>query len=271
MASVYFFNTADKGGVVNFVMLFEIAKEAGSSIDWNATITTIATVFLAGLTAALAWYTARMAKYTAKMASLTHQTILDGQTARRESNDHFEKTRTQDREHHQDSFRPLLVLTPSTATDERTRRSIVQVANRLAAPICVESSIENIGVGPALLIRMHVRPPYPCNEMPFCDLEPIKANGSLKPSGGNFQINAAGTSTLSGQQTRDLPAELWSLVLEYQDVFGNTFHTIHSKDLQQPWTRTGRGPVPPHSLPPPAVIEVVNQGEANPERSGIGE
>jgi len=47
------------------------------------------------------------------------------------------------------------------------------------------------------------------------------------------------------------------LVLEYEDVFGNTFHTIHSKHLGEPWTRVGRGPAPDLSPGQPSLIDHV--------------
>jgi hypothetical protein len=40
------------------------------------------------------------------------------------------------------------------------------------------------------------------------------------------------------------PGEDWELLLEYEDVFGRVFHTVHPKNPQRPWTAIGRGPAP---------------------------
>ena len=37
------------------------------------------------------------------------------------------------------------------------------------------------------------------------------------------------------------PGEVWELCLVYEDVFGNVFHTKHSKNPQKPWTVLSRG------------------------------
>jgi hypothetical protein len=242
-------------------MLFETAKEAGSSIDWDA-LTAIGTLILAALTATMAWYTARM-------ASLTRQAILDGQEGRRESNDHFEKTRTQDsehfektraqdREHHQDSFRPLLVLAPSDPADAILRKDIVFSYSSGSMPVVfVHCMLRNIGSGPALNVRLSVRSDKKKDFGPSRELAPIAANGEFTDGGKRIEIPVIYNSGFNDQDFNNLPNGLWLLVLEYQDVFGNTFHTIHSKDLSEPWTRVDRGPAPDLAPEQPGLIEHV--------------
>jgi hypothetical protein len=257
---------------VNVVVLFQAAQDA-DSINWEA--------FEAIATGLAALFTGFAAGFTAWMAWLTRKVLLDGQAARKESNDHyqatrtqdnehFEQTREQDREHHQDSFRPLLVLNQSDENDAQSRRNILRAAGGHKGRIFIQTSVQNIGVGPALNVRLRVRPPYLCAEEPFCDIDPVEARALFRPAGGSFQINAADTSNLTDQEVIDLSTRLWSLILEYEDVFGNTFHTIHARDLRQPWTRTERGPAPAFLRASPEVMAIVNQGDANAAASGIG-
>jgi hypothetical protein len=37
------------------------------------------------------------------------------------------------------------------------------------------------------------------------------------------------------------PSGRWEITLIYEDIFGNTFHTRHSKSPEQPWINRGRG------------------------------
>lgn len=222
---------------MHFAMLFEAAKDTGSSIDWDA-FTAIGTLILAALTATMAWYTARM-------ASLTRQAILDEQEGRRESNDHFEKTREQDKQHHQDSFRPLLVLTPSDSADAFIRKHIVETTHSPSIPVVfVNCSLSNIGAGPALNVRLSVRSDKKKGFGSSRELAPIATNGEFTDGEKRIEIPVIYNSSFNDQDFNNLPNGLWLLVLEYQDVFGNMFHTIHSKDLGEPWTRVDRGPAP---------------------------
>ena len=231
-------------------MLFQTAKDAGSSIDWDA-LTAIGTLILAALTATMAWYTARM-------ASLTRQAILDGQEGRRESNDHFEKTRAQDKQHHQDSFRPLLVLTPSDPVDAFIRKQIVATTHSPSVPVVfVNCTLSNIGAGPALNVRLSVRSDKKKGFGPSRELAPIAADGEFTDGEKRIEIPVIYNSGFNDQDFNNLPNGLWLLVLEYQDAFGNTFHTIHSKDLSEPWTRVDRGPAPDLAPEQPGLADHV--------------
>ena len=205
--------------------------------DWDE-ITAIGTAIASGFTAVLAFVTAAMAWYTRKA-------IKVGQAQRAEANVHFALTRDQDKQHHENSFRPLLVLTPSKPEDAFNRQAIVAIthAPRLLAVI-VNCALCNIGSGPALNIHLSVRSDGRTDFGPKRELAPVAASDKFTDGDDQIIMLVIDTPSFNRADLENLPNGLWLLVLEYEDVFGNTFHTIHSKHLGEPWTRVGRGSAP---------------------------
>jgi hypothetical protein len=54
---------------------------------------------------------------------------------------------------------------------------------------------------------------------------------------------------------------VWEIVLEYEDVFGNKFHTVHTRDALHPWTKVGIGRL---NLPVSVRIELDRQNQLGP-------
>ena len=186
-----------------------------------------------------------MAIVTAVMAWYTRKAIQEGQSQRQETNIHFALTREQDKQHHEDTFRPLVVLTPSNPADAIERKDILsclQPAN--LGFVLVECVAHNIGTGPALNIRLHVRSDRRTGFGPSRELVPLAANSSFQDGAGRIEIPIAYSADFNSADLNNLPSGLWLLVLEYDDVFGNSFHTLHSKHLGEPWTCVGRGAAP---------------------------
>lgn len=232
--------------------------------DWDE-ITAISTAIAAAFTAIMAIVTGIMAWYTRKA-------IKDGQAQRKDTNDHFDLTRKQDKQHHEDSFRPLLVLTPSDPANAILRKDIVVSydASYLGGTghfFFVHCSLCNIGAGPALNVRLSVRSDKKKGFGPIRELIPIAANGEFTDGEKRIEIPVIHNSAFNDQDFNNLPNGLWLLVLEYQDVFGNTFHTIHSKDLGEPWTRVDRGPAPDLSPEQPGLAE---HATSAPQEDGVG-
>lgn len=96
--------------------------------------------------------TAAAAVFTAIMAAYTRKAIKDNQkqnTAARE----------QSERHHQDGLRPLLVLTPANGVEPADRSVLLKFAktpNGLHA-LSIACELRNIGTGPALNPRLHLR------------------------------------------------------------------------------------------------------------------
>lgn len=216
---------------MDFFTVVQATEKAASSINWDA-ITAISTGAAAVATAIMAW--------------LTYKVIREGQAQRKETNEHFAATREQDQRHHEDSFRPLLVLAPSKSSSIDNRENMLTTPGAsdpdpLVRLIC---SLENIGSGAALNIRLHARSNGIRGLGPWVELPPVAANGSYKNAAGNVEIPVRLHSSFIDQDLWRLYNSSWILVLEYEDVFGNTFHTLHYKDPGEPWARTGRGAAP---------------------------
>lgn len=183
--------------------------------------------------------------------------IKEGQSQRQETNSHFALTRDQDKQHYEDSFRPLLVLTPSRPSDAFDRKAIVETTYGPSVPaVFVNCTLGNIGSGSALNVHLSVRGERRTGFGPTRELAPIAASGKFT-DGARIEMPVIYASGFNLQDLNNLPNGLWLLVLEYQDVFGNTFHTIHSKHLGEPWTRVGRGPAPDLTPEQPSLVDHV--------------
>ena len=200
--------------------------------DWDA-ITAISTAAAAGFTAVMAWF--------------TRKAILEGQEQRREANDHFAKTREQDKHHHEDGFRPLLVLGPAGDKEAIDRQNIL-ITRPVDLGLLVTCVLRNIGAGPAINIRLSVRGEGRKGFGPSCELAPLAAGDTFDGQNGRISIDAIFSDDFNPTDLRNLPNGLWILVLEYEDVFGNPFYTVHRKERGQPWTSVGRGE-PPDTTP----------------------
>lgn len=235
---LYSWQGKDQGAIVDFFIIAQTTEKAASSTNWDA-ITAIST----GLSAIL---TGVAAVATAIMAWLTREAIRDGQDQRKETNDHFVTTRGQDQRHHEDSFRPLLVLSPSNGSDIAHREDMLTLSE-VDGPlprVNLICSLENIGSGAALNIRLYARSNGTCGFGPSTEMAPLAANGSYKNASGIVQIPVHFHSSFNKQDLYGLRSGSWILALEYDDVFGNTFHTLHYKSPLEPWARTDRGPAP---------------------------
>ncbi len=109
---------------------------------------------------------------------------------------------------------------------------------------CVQGILNNIGKGPALNVRLTVR---------FLGIEGYGVQSEISPLGAGDRMDFSNKSLRllvpfhDGFNDADFqfaPASAWEILIEYEDVFGQCFHTVHTKNQQQPWTRLGTGPAP---------------------------
>ena len=165
----------------------------------------------------------------------------------------------QTRQQRQDGARPILLLTPFDGVIPASRpgllgpRSVVSPSeNTHSFQICC--ALNNVGVGPALHVLLQLR---------FMNRDDYGISRELAPLG-------AGEARGDAQHPLSLPVTLstafnetdftlaagtgWTMVLEYQDVFGNRFHTLHASAPQLPWVVYGNGPAPAGFRPAPVQV-----------------
>ena len=147
-------------------------------------------------------------------------------------------------EQHKDGYRPTLVFLPHHGTSAEARTRVLQ---HIATPptLRVWGTVRNIGVGPAINARMAFRirgiegfGPDPLS------LPPIGAGDLFGKIGEPILLQISYGRGFNETDAQSAPGEHWELLLEYEDVFGRVFHTVHPKNPQAPWTTIGRGPAP---------------------------
>ena len=205
-------------------------------MSWNAVIA-ICTAFAAAFTALMAWFTRR--------------SIVESHTQ-------YEKTRAQSEQQHQDAFRPVILLSPFEGVEPEDRSNVISFPAPVGSDdrrfVMISGRLKNVGSGPALGIQLRFlaigKPGYGFE----LSIAPIGA-------GDQYDLASRGTSSLplrylvrptAGFNTADIASaggSGWELVIDYEDVFGNRFHTIHHKNPQLPWTVCGKGPAPSQTWP----------------------
>jgi hypothetical protein len=154
----------------------------------------------------------------------------------------------QTRIHHKDEYRPILSFAPVGVADPVRRDQILNTEIVPSPSIDyfykLSGVLSNIGRGPALNVKLTLR---------FLDIEGYGIQAELAPIGAGERLNFAdqplrlraqihrGFNDTDFQLSRHTP---WEILLDYEDVFGQPFHTIHSKGWGRPWTVLGRGLAP---------------------------
>lgn len=182
------------------------------NLDWSA-IAAIATSVAAGVTAWMAYMTRRSVQ--------------------------------QAHEHHQDAYRPILVLATYDGVDPSSRNDLLKpMHGRTWNALLLYCILKNIGVGPATRIKVTVR---------VMDIEgygferevsPMRAGETYGKSGEPIRIPVTVHQQFNETDLQGITNPPWEIFIEYTDVFGQMFHTIHPKNPLQPWTTLGKGSAP---------------------------
>lgn len=221
-------------------------------MNWNAVIA-ICTALAAVFTAAMAWF--------------TRKSIV-------ESHAQYEKTRAQSEQHHQDAFRPVVVLSPFEGVEPEDRSNVIHFDPAVGSDerrfVMISGILRNVGTGPALGVRLHFRAMGKQDYGFILFLAPIGVGekydlASRGPSNRPLRYPVRPTPGFNAADIAFAGGTGWDLVIEYEDVFGNAFHTIHRKDPQQLWTTCGKDPAPPGVDP-----AVVNANQAAMSASAAG-
>lgn len=195
-------------------------------MNWNAVI--------AICTAAAAVFTAAMAFYT--------------RIAIKHSQQQFRDAQQRDEARHQDAYRPVVVLEPFGGVEAAARANLVSVdpsskmgTFRLFRVSCL---VRNLGVGPALNVRLSFRAMGKLGYGFTQELVPVGVGEQQGDTKRALEVWVQSTPSFNDADLALASGTGWELVLEYEDVFGNPFHTIHRKNPQMPWTQCGKGAAP---------------------------
>lgn len=164
---------------------------------------------------------------------------------------------------HRDRFKPICLLAPYGRVDTWNRRGNLLEATPPApdTPSCgsvaIRCVLRNVGAGPALKLRLKFRfldmngwtsEPWELSPLGAGETCGSEAAPLLVPFPIHERFNQTDFAMLTGK-----PWEIW---LEYEDVFGKPFHSVHRKapvdtDLSTAtWTTAGPDRQPRASLRP---------------------
>ena len=149
----------------------------------------------------------------------------------------------QNKQDHQDAIRPICELVPDKGlAGPSVRYDIVQhriEPGEATKFFFITCGVKNIGNGPAMNLRLVMRfstsKPDP---LPQVEIQMLGANQSL-PS--PIQVPVFLNDNFNDGWYQSAPGDVWELWLIYEDVFGNVFHTRHTKNPQEPWATHGKG------------------------------
>jgi hypothetical protein len=196
---------------------------------------------------------------TTVVVMLTYAAIRQGQSQRQQANKQYEETRQRERQQHQDGFRPILVLVALDGKEplDRTDLLATDTSVPLQCTFVLRCAIKNVGRGAALNVSLRVITHAPPRESPMRGLSPFQAGELRSEPGGALKVEVHTSMTFNYQDASMAPNASWTLLLQYQDMFGNEFHTIHRKDPRQPWAKLGIGDfldLPPARPPAPGFV-----------------
>jgi hypothetical protein len=206
------------------------------------------------------WWDALTAIGTVSMAVATFAVI--GQAWR---------NRRDDERRHRDGLRPICVLTPYDGVDPGPyRRELLGVDTDPSRPgfgiVEVGCALRNIGPGPALNVRIAFRLfSFGGYETQQCEFGPLRAGEIRGSETMPLRVPIQFRSPLGEQEFAQLPGSSWEIILTYDDIFGQSFHSMHPKHPfqmnrlyrepgaekftapLQPWVTLGKGKPPQHS------------------------
>jgi hypothetical protein len=143
----------------------------------------------------------------------------------------------QGRKQHIDRFMPICILAPYDGIDAWLRRGkLVETNplnnNDLHGTVKVFCVLRNVGVGPALKLRLMFR---------FLDMDgattdpwelaPLAPNDAYGNDGKPLLIPIRIHDRFNRSDFDSLQQKSWQILLDYEDVFGNRFYTVHNRLL----------------------------------------
>jgi hypothetical protein len=161
---------------------------------------------------------------------------------------------------HRDRLKPICLLKPYDGIDPRSRRRDLiatvesTLENRFAGQVEIRCVLQNVGMGPALHLRIKFWFLGKFSE-PW-DLAPLGAGETRGDQAAPLCFPLQSHERLNETDFAHLTEEPWDIWLEYTDVFGTEFHSIHKRIWfnQDPaswgWTTPVAGEQPKAIQPP---------------------
>jgi hypothetical protein len=189
---------------------------------------------------------------TLALAVATFCVIRQGQQQRRDGE-----------RQHSDRFKPICLLAPYGGVDAWNRRGALLEAtspapdNPSCGTVAIRCVLRNVGVGPALKLRLKFRfldmngwtsEPWELSPLGAGETCGSEAAPLLVPFPIHERFNQADFATLTGKP--------WEICLEYEDIFGRQFQSIHRKapvdtdPAKFTWTTAEQDQQPKAIMPP---------------------
>lgn len=143
--------------------------------------------------------------------------------------------RKDDERRHRDGLRPICVLTPYDGVDPRPYRSdLLGVETDPSRPgfgiVVIRCALRNVGPGPALNVRIAFRL-YSLGgyETEGCELGPLHAGEFRGSVDEPLRVAIFLRDPLRDQEFGQIPGGSWEIILTYDDVFEQSFYSMHPK------------------------------------------
>lgn len=157
-----------------------------------------------------------------------------------------ESQMAQSERHHHDAFMPMLVIVPSRNTfSPRTTANMLGTYMRDgAAYYQLDGTVKNIGSGLALngsVVFVFPSTSYYCTDVSLLPPIGVQDTYGMQPEKGYTEFAVKLSDNFNETDFRLSVSYEWMIVIQFSDVFGNSFYTIHNKNGLPMWVTFHRG------------------------------
>ena len=145
------------------------------------------------------------------------------------------RNRKDDARRHQDSHKPICLLTPYDGVDSQFRRDALlaiaeQQPNAGFGVAEIGCALRNIGSGPALNVAIMFRfvdmAGYTTAAWELSPLRPGESRGGVNEP---LRVPIQFGPSFNQADFSQIPGKLWEIVVVYEDMFGNSLYSLHRK------------------------------------------
>lgn len=179
------------------------------------------------------------------MVFLTWRTIVSSRRQHEELYRQALDARKQSETQHQQALRPVVVIASFDGVSPSDRSGRVEFDQVMRTEgtryVRVHGVLRNIGVGPALNVRLHFQAMEIEGYGATQELAPLQAGATFGGADVPLDLPLRLGDKFNATDFALAAGTLWELVIEYQDVYGNKFRTVHPKNASRPWTSIENG------------------------------